>query len=132
MLMPENIKELIKTLLKNNLITIKEIAILKANKKEDRDELIALVQRLYENREVKCGDVAAILVNEDDILDLLDYITSEPINVSPITVIPDFPGVKTVPLPYVPSNVPNTDPWPYPYRQDIIYCQQTPQNTIKA
>lgn len=132
MVMSDNIKELIKILLKNNLITIKEIAILKANRKEDRDELIALVQRLYDNREKKCGDVAVILVDEDNILELIDYITSEPISVSPITIIPDYPGVKTVPLLYVPSNVPDTDTLPYPYNPNIVYCTPNSNNTTIA
>ena len=132
--MPENIREIIKTLLKNKLITIPEVAMLQANKKENRDELIAVIQRIYETREISFGDVAAIVVSEDDILALIDYITSEPISISP-NEYPDN-GIKVVPAPYIPNNPwvipnsPNTDPYPYPYRPDIIYCQQTAQNKI--
>ena len=133
--MPENIKELIKTLLKNKLITVQEVAMLKANKKEDKDQLIALVQRLYEKGEVVSGDVAVILVNEDNVLELLDYITSEPISLNP-TQYPDN-GIKIVPSPYIPC--PSTSPWtlpntpstdPFPGRPDIVYCAHNQNTTI--
>ena len=126
MLMSEQLKELVKTLLKNHLITVREVAMLKANRKEDRDELISLVQRLYEDREPQRGDVEVISISEEDVLMLLDYITSEPITVAPVTIVPEFPGVRTIPNPYFPgnTNVPYTDPYPYyPNRPDVVYCQ---------
>ena len=125
------IKELIKSLLKNKLITVQEVAMLQANKKEDREKLIELVQRLYDNGRVEAADgVTVILVEEEDVLMLLEYINSEPVTIAPVTVIPEFPGVKTVPVPYTPNpwvapNVPYTDPqWPLPGRDNVIYCSQ--------
>lgn len=124
------IKELIKQLLKNKLITVQEVAMLQANKKEDRDKLIGLVQRLYDNGRID-GDYATIvLIKEEDVLMLLEYINSEPVKIAPVAVIPEFPGVKTVPVPYtqnpyVAPNVPYTDPqYPLPGRDDVIYCSQ--------
>ena len=131
MMTPE-IKELIKRMLKNKLIAVQEVAMLQANKKEDRERLIELVQRLYDNGRVEaCDGVTAILVEEEDVLMLLEYINSEPITLSPIQY-PDN-GIKIVPAPYIP----NTNPWvvpntpgidPLPYRPDIVYC--TNQNKM--
>ena len=124
------IKELIKRLLKNKLITVQEVAMLQANKKEDRDKLIELVQRLYDNGRIDGNYATIVLIEEEDVLMLLEYINSEPVKIAPVAVIPEFPGVKTVPVPYTPNkrvapNVPYTDPqYPLPGRDNVIYCSQ--------
>lgn len=122
------IKELIKRLLKNKLITVQEVAMLQANKKEDRGKLIELVQRLYDNGRIDGDYATIILIEEEDVLMLLEYIDSEPVKIAPVAVIPEFPGVKTAPVPYtqnpyVAPNVPYTDPQNPPHGHDnVIYC----------
>lgn len=118
MRMPENVREIIKSLLKNDLITVKEVAMLNENKKEDREAIIEIINRIYQKRKMPCGeDVGLVCVSEDDILELLDYVTDEPVKeiISPI-VIPQTQEIEFV-------------PYKYPYRPypglDVVYCSTT-------
>lgn len=117
MKIPENVRVIIKNLLKNDLITVKELAMLNENKKEDREAIIEIIQRIYQKRKAPFGEVSVVHVSEDDILDLLDYITDEPVQINnkPIN------NQQLNDIQWIPYTPPYN---PYP-GHDVVYCNKT-------
>ena len=80
MKLPDQIRSLFAVLLKNGLISVDEIAMFRVHREEDKKQMLDIVNRLYENRVVRCGELETTLVSEDDVFMLIDYIADDPIS----------------------------------------------------
>ena len=116
--MTQEVRDILMRLLKNNLISIPEIAMFKARK--EKEKLLEIVERMYNVRVVKSDNIEVIVLSDEDVFTLIDYIEDEPITLVPST--------SPITIPANPWTAPGTSPYTHPWNDkpwwqpDIVYC----------
>lgn len=126
-IMTDEIRDILKSLIKVKEFGIKGYAKFRANKPETRDELIDLIEHCYREGHI----------NEEQVIILVDFLDQEPVSITLPGTNPVDPSITpgTTPCPWtIPYNPPYTHPYdnrPW-WAPDIVYCNKNNSNSISV